>query len=108
MSSSRALIYPSVREGWGLSITEAAAVGTPSIVYPAPGTIDAVSFGEAGYLCSACTVSSLLEKMIECLDDQAKYFTMQSKAYEFSKNFHFDFSASAFQACIEEKLLSHD
>ncbi|MFT5654402.1 MAG: glycosyltransferase involved in cell wall biosynthesis [Arenicella sp.] len=108
MSVSKALLYPSIREGWGLSVTEAAAVGTPSIVYPAPGTIDAVSLGNAGYLCDSCSVSSLVEKMSQCLNDKSEYLIMQSSAYEFSKNFHFDYSSLAFASCIEEKLLSND
>jgi len=31
-----------VREGWGLNVSEAAACGTPSIGYAAPGLVDAV------------------------------------------------------------------
>ena len=50
MSHSHCLVFPSQREGWGLTITEAAAVGTPSIVYKSPGLIDAVNYGKAGYL----------------------------------------------------------
>jgi glycosyltransferase involved in cell wall biosynthesis len=108
MSISRALLYPSVREGWGLSITEAAAVGTPSIVYPAPGTIDAVAYGEAGYLCDSCSVTSLAQKMTACLDNQTAYSEVRSRAYEFSKKFHFDHSAAAFSECIARTLLVND
>lgn len=34
------LISPSIKEGWGLTIPEAAYVGTPSIVYNSPGLRD--------------------------------------------------------------------
>lgn len=31
-----------MREGWGLNVSEAAAVGTPSIGYRVPGLVDSV------------------------------------------------------------------
>jgi glycosyltransferase involved in cell wall biosynthesis len=40
----------SAREGWGMSITEAAACGTPAVVTRIPGHIDAVVDGETGDL----------------------------------------------------------
>jgi glycosyltransferase involved in cell wall biosynthesis len=40
----------SAREGWGMSITEAAACGTPAVVTRIPGHIDAVVDGETGTL----------------------------------------------------------
>ncbi len=43
MARAHALISTSVREGWGLVITEAAAMGTPSFAYNVPGLRDSVS-----------------------------------------------------------------
>jgi glycosyltransferase involved in cell wall biosynthesis len=40
----------SAREGWGMSITEAAACGTPAVVTRIPGHVDAVVDGETGIL----------------------------------------------------------
>jgi glycosyltransferase involved in cell wall biosynthesis len=37
LSSSSCLVLPSMAEGWGVVLTEAAAVGTPSIAYDIPG-----------------------------------------------------------------------
>jgi glycosyltransferase involved in cell wall biosynthesis len=42
LASSHALLATSVREGWGLVVSEAAAVGTPSIAYNIPGLRDSV------------------------------------------------------------------
>ena len=42
LSRAHALIVTSVREGWGLVVTEAAAMGTPTIAYRIPGLIDSV------------------------------------------------------------------
>jgi glycosyltransferase involved in cell wall biosynthesis len=40
----------SVREGWGLAITEAARHGTPAVVYRVPGLVDSVTDGITGYV----------------------------------------------------------
>lgn len=44
------LASPSAYEGWGLTITEAAACGTPSVVSPISGHVDAVAHGITGFL----------------------------------------------------------
>lgn len=45
-----ALVSASATEGWGMTITEAAACGTPSVVSDIPGHADAVIDGETGHL----------------------------------------------------------
>lgn len=42
------LCLSSVREGWGLVVSEAARFGVPSVVYPVPGLVDSVAAGETG------------------------------------------------------------
>ena len=42
MASAHAIVMASVREGWGLVIAEAAALGTKAIAYDRPGLRDAV------------------------------------------------------------------
>jgi glycosyltransferase involved in cell wall biosynthesis len=42
LSRAHALVVTSVREGWGLVVDEAAAVGTPTIAYDVAGLRDAV------------------------------------------------------------------
>jgi glycosyltransferase involved in cell wall biosynthesis len=45
------LASASAREGWGMTITEAAACGTPAVVSDVAGHADAVVDGETGILC---------------------------------------------------------
>jgi glycosyltransferase involved in cell wall biosynthesis len=42
LASAHALLMTSVREGWGLVVSEAAAVGTRTIAYAVPGLVDSV------------------------------------------------------------------
>jgi glycosyltransferase involved in cell wall biosynthesis/O-antigen/teichoic acid export membrane protein len=52
LARAHVLIATSVREGWGLIVTEAAEVGTPSIAYDVPGLSDSVN-ASGGFLTPA-------------------------------------------------------
>jgi glycosyltransferase involved in cell wall biosynthesis len=43
LARAHVLVTTSVREGWGLNVSEAAACGTPSIGYRVPGLVDSVT-----------------------------------------------------------------
>jgi len=100
MSRSHCLIFPSEREGWGLTVTEGAAVGTPSIVYDSPGLRDAVKMGEAGFMTKENTVDGILTLMEKSVTDTAYYEQIQRSAYEFSKELNWDKTAEAFDRTI--------
>lgn len=97
MSRSHALLYPSDREGWGLTVTEAGAVGTPSIVYNSPGLIDAVDQGHAGYITSDNSDKGLLKIMKLSIENQMDYQKMRTAAYNFSKGFQWVTTAKALE-----------
>lgn len=103
MSRAHALMFPSLREGWGLIVTEAAAVGTPSIVYNSPGIRDAVNEGNAGYMVKKNTPGQLFEKMRLVTDDPVQYAIMQKRSYEFASQFHWDHTGESFAAFLEQK-----
>src|SRR5207237_7314121 len=42
VAAAHVLVATSVREGWGLNVSEAAACGTPSIGYRVPGLVDSI------------------------------------------------------------------
>ncbi|HET9442024.1 MAG TPA: glycosyltransferase family 4 protein [Acidimicrobiales bacterium] len=43
LARAHVLVATSVREGWGINVSEAAAVGTPAVAYDVPGLRDSVS-----------------------------------------------------------------
>jgi len=65
MARAHALVVTSVREGWGLVVDEAAAMGTPSIGYDVPGLRDSVR-GAHGVLADP-TPAALAEALAERL-----------------------------------------
>ena len=87
ISKATALVFPSIREGWGIPITEAGNVGTPSIVYDSPGIRDAVNLGHSGFICDKSAIS-LHSKMLICYREKEKYNEMVQNAYEYSKAFN--------------------
>ena len=52
LASAWALVSASAREGWGLVVSEAAAMGTFSVTYRTPGLVDSVE-ATGGVLCDA-------------------------------------------------------
>ena len=67
MARAHALVVTSVREGWGMVVTEAAAVGTPSIGYAVPGLSESIS-GSNGVLVPP-NVPALAEAIVANVPD---------------------------------------
>ena len=90
MQRAHLLLFPSLREGWGIIVTEAARLGTPSLVSNAHGCIDAVDFGKAGFICKQRTATAYAGKMLEILNDLPQYTNIQSAAVTFATEFEWN------------------
>ncbi len=66
-----ALVFPSPKEGWGISNVEAAACGTPALASDSPGLRESVKSGETGYLVPHGDVAALAERMLALAGDPA-------------------------------------
>lgn len=87
LSRAKALVFPSNREGWGIPVSEAAYVGTPSIIFNSEGLIDAVDNGKAGFVCKEKSARGVYEQMKTVLEKDDLYNNMVSNAYLFSKQY---------------------
>ncbi|HPB45892.1 MAG TPA: glycosyltransferase family 4 protein [Microthrixaceae bacterium] len=67
MRSSWCLASTSIREGWGMTLTEAAACGTPCVATRIAGHLDATVDGEAGLL--GTTDAELVDHLVAVLTD---------------------------------------
>jgi glycosyltransferase involved in cell wall biosynthesis len=63
-------VYPSSKEGWGLTVIEANACYTPVVAANVPGLRDAVVDGETGFLVPAGDVRALADALIRVLQDR--------------------------------------
>jgi glycosyltransferase involved in cell wall biosynthesis len=103
MAQANALLVASVREGWGLVVTEAAACGTPSIVYDVPGLRDAVRHEVTGLVVRP-TPADLAKAMRRIIEDPALAQRLGAAALEFSRTFSYDHSADALRRGILARL----
>jgi glycosyltransferase involved in cell wall biosynthesis len=82
------IVVPSVREGFGINVIEAAAAGTPAIGFDVPGLRDSVGQGETGYLVRS--VDEAAERVAELLSDGERYAAMSKKCLEYAKEFRWE------------------
>lgn len=92
------LVMPSIREGWGLVITESGNLGTPSLVYDAPGTIEAVDQGRAGFVAQERSWEGLY-KTYQSITAES-YAKMRQAAFDFSLTLSWESTALVFDELI--------
>ena len=91
------LCVTSVKEGWGLIVTEANSQGTPAIVYNVDGLRDSVKDNETGLICQKNTPENLAENMVKLWQDQEKYNTLRKNGWQWSKEINFEKSVRKFE-----------
>jgi glycosyltransferase involved in cell wall biosynthesis len=82
------LVHTSIREGWGLNVLEANAMGTPAVVYPVPGLVDATIHDQTGIVTSAETPDSVADGLQALLKAPERYQVYRVNARERTKEFH--------------------
>lgn len=101
MQQAHLITVTSIKEGWGLIVTEAASQGTPAIVYDADGLRDSVRSHETGMVVSP-SPERLAAATVFSLRNKARYQAMQRAAWELSKRITFDKSYSDLKQAMEE------
>jgi glycosyltransferase involved in cell wall biosynthesis len=84
------LVHCSVREGWGLNVIEANAMGTPAVVYPVGGLVDSTVHNETGMVTSAETPESVATAIAALLDKPQEYSRLRMNAWERAKQFQWN------------------
>jgi glycosyltransferase involved in cell wall biosynthesis len=81
------LVNPSSVEGWGLTVIEANACGTPVIASDVPGLRDAIKDGETGILYPYGAIDDLAEKMVRLARDSDLRGRIAAAAQEWAGTF---------------------
>lgn len=89
MQKSHIIGVTSVKEGWGLIVTEANSQGTPAVVYDIDGLRDSVQSGETGVIVTQNTPKDLAEGIIHLLKDSEEYAKIRRNAWQWSQEFDF-------------------
>lgn len=105
---SHALIMTSIREGWGLVVTEANAMGTPAIGYDVPGLRDSIINGKTGILVENENIDDLGKAIIKFIKDKKFQNRLAKNAWEWSKEFNWDRSAKVALKRIKDVLAENN
>ena len=101
------LVFPSVREGFGLTVIEANACGTPAVVTNVPGLRSTVKDCETGILVPPRDVGAMAEAVIQLLKDEKLRNRLSSNAVEWSRNFNWDRTAEQTLNILRGAIDSH-
>jgi glycosyltransferase involved in cell wall biosynthesis len=101
------LINLSVKEGWGLTVMEAASQGTPTIAYDTSGLRDSILNGKTGLLVYIKTQDAFVEKITMLLNSQSLCKTLSKNAVEWSGKFDWNDSAKKSLLLINNIYESH-
>jgi glycosyltransferase involved in cell wall biosynthesis len=71
-----------VREGWGLNVIEANAMGTPAAVYPTEGLTESTLKNQTGLVSEEESPESLASCLLERLKDEEFYNRIRVAAWE--------------------------
>jgi glycosyltransferase involved in cell wall biosynthesis len=93
------LISCAVREGWGLTITEAARLGTPSVAYDVPGLRDSILPGRTGTLTDQ-KPNELAAEIRRLLDDPDRYQAVRVAAWKEWRSLEWSRTAESFERAV--------
>jgi len=96
------LVNPSVREGWGLNVVEANALGVPCVAYNVSGLKDSIKNGETGLLVKSGNVQALAQGLLKVLEDEELREKLSENALQYSRRFGWGTTSSEFMKVIKE------
>ncbi len=93
MSKALGLLQTSYKEGWGLTVIEAAACGTASIASDVSGLCDSVKNGETGLLFKAGSAADCAKKMEILYENASLRTSLESNAKSYAATFNWETAA---------------
>jgi glycosyltransferase involved in cell wall biosynthesis len=100
LSRAHIILVPAVREGWGLVVTEANAMGTPAIGYDVHGLRDSIRHGETGITVREKSPVAMAQQAISLLRDSERLSEYSRYALEFSRQFSWDNTVESFKTVL--------
>ena len=88
LSKAHFLLHTSQREGWGLNVIEANALGTPALVYPVAGLIESTIHEQTGLVTNFESPKALLQTFQSILNNDRGYQEFRRHAQNRAREFH--------------------
>lgn len=104
LASVWVMVQPSMIEGWGITVIEANASGTPVIASDVNGLRDSISDGKTGMLVKVRDSMDLAEKIRQITKSPKVLKSFSDEAYVWSKNFSWAKSAGMLMSSIETSI----
>jgi glycosyltransferase involved in cell wall biosynthesis/O-antigen/teichoic acid export membrane protein len=95
LARSWAALQPSMMEGWGMTVIEANACGTPVIAHDVKGLRDAIRNGQTGCLVPPMNTGQFAAAMAALIEDHVSRSKLEQAAVAWARTFDWDESASA-------------
>lgn len=103
-----AVVFPSPKEGWGITNVEAAATGTPAIASDSPGLRESVQHGVTGYLVPHGDAAALAQRLLALAADPALVARLGQAARHFAEGLSWDAAARATLGHIEQTIAASE
>jgi glycosyltransferase involved in cell wall biosynthesis len=97
-------VFPSCKEGWGITNVEAAACGTPSLASDSPGLRDSIRHGETGFLVPHANPAALADRMLALADDPMQVERLGQGARRFAERLSWDQAADETERWIRNMM----
>lgn len=94
-------VTTSMKEGWGLSVIEANACGTPTIAYKVPGLQDSVKNNQTGLLIKNGNIKELANTINKLLSNTKLREKLTRNTTKWAKNFDWNKSSEKFLQLIK-------
>ena len=105
LQSAWVSVNMSLKEGWGITVIESNACGTPVVASNSPGLRDSVVDNKTGFLVSPGDVEASAGRIIRILQNKALRDTLSQNALEWANKFNWGKSAEKMLKLIEKEIL---
>jgi len=95
-------VTTSEKEGWGITVVEANACGTPAIAFNVPGLRDSIKDGYNGLLIRDGDTKLLAEKIVEVLRNAKLRKKLERNALKWASKFSWEKSAREFEKILKQ------
>jgi glycosyltransferase involved in cell wall biosynthesis len=101
LAGARVCVCPSRKEGFGLTVIEANALGVPVVATDAPGLRDSVRDGETGFLAPDGDAEAFADRIGRVLGDPALAARLSEGALAWSRRFDWERTADELAGSLE-------
>lgn len=102
LQSAYVAVFPSAKEGWGLTVIESNCCGTPVVASDSDGLRDSVLDGKTGILVEHENPEALAEALENLLKSPGKRQQLSENAIQWARGFNWDLTGEKMLAVMEQ------